>query len=596
MAVYANYTLHITEDNFYIQPYSQSGNTDVLTISRTQNTCSFTNENSIPPSQVQKPIFGIVGTIKLIAGNFLIVITSKSRVGFLDEHEIFKMDQCELFPYFKSDNHLNENEKKFDIMYKNMVENFLKTQNFYFSYTYDMSHTLQRLTETSPEFLSLPLHERADKRFIWNYRLLKALNTPQELDNFLLPIVLGFVEIVHAEINGKKFDFSLISRRSCNFAGTRFNVRGADNEGNVANFVETEQIVAHADFKCSFVQVRGSIPIIWTQKPNLKYKPSINIDDTKDQLDVCEKHFNRLVTMYSQQVCVNLVNQHGSEGKLEKSFADTIKKMDNPLIKYESFDFHKQCGTDRWDRLSILTNRLASDMDAFGFFFSTKTGNILGIQRGIFRVNCIDCLDRTNVVQGLLARRMLHIQLIKLNILGENEAIEAHEKFFNVFRNVWADNGDILSIQYAGTGALKSDFTRSGKRTTYGLMRDGVNSLQRYILNNFYDGFRQDSIDLFLGNHTKIVEAEPERQVDLVKCAAAFESDKKYLAIPVIGLGTFSMFIISLLIPAESFQEQLSYVFFWGVATICTLGVMIYFGKEIVDTPKLVHHRKNKRE
>ena len=59
-------------------------------------------------------------------------------------------------------------------------------------------------------------------------------------------------------------------------------------------------------------------------------------------------------------------------------------------------------------------------------------------------------------------------------------------------------------------------------------MRDGVNSFQRYILNNFYDGFRQDSIDLFLGNHTQVVEHE---DFDLVKCAAAFENDKKYLAV-----------------------------------------------------------------
>ena len=116
--------------------------------------------------------------------------------------------------------------------------------------------------------------------------------------------------------------------------------------------------------------------------------------------------------MYNQQVCVNLINQHGSEGKLEKCYADAIKQINDPYIKYEFFDFHKQCGTDRWDRLSILVNRLANDMDSFGYFYSTKNGNILAMQRGIFRVNCIDCLDRTNVVQGLLAKRMLHMQLI----------------------------------------------------------------------------------------------------------------------------------------------------------------------------------------
>lgn len=59
----------------------------------------------------------------------------------------------------------------------------------------------------------------------------------------------------------------------------------------------------------------------------------------------------------------------------------------------------------------------------------------------------------------------------------------------------------MVSIQYSGTGALKTDFTRTGKRTKMGLFRDGVNSLTRYYKNNFADGFRQDAIDLFLGHY-----------------------------------------------------------------------------------------------
>ena len=46
---------------------------------------------------------------------------------------------------------------------------------------------------------------------------------------------------------------------------------------------------------------------------------------------------------------------------------------------------------------------------------------------------------------------------------------------------------------------------------------------------------------------------------------------------------------------SETYQEQLGYVLFWGFATFCTLGIMLYYGKEIVDTPKLVH-RKTKKE
>lgn len=53
--------------------------------------------------------------------------------------------------------------------------------------------------------------------------------------------------------------------------------------------------------------------------------------------------------------------------------------------------------------------------------------------------------------------------------------------------------------QYAGTGALKSGFTRTGKRTLAGLLDDGVKSMTRYYLNNFKDGHKQDALDLVSG-------------------------------------------------------------------------------------------------
>lgn len=58
---------------------------------------------------------------------------------------------------------------------------------------------------------------------------------------------------------------------------------------------------------------------------------------------------------------------------------------------------------------------------------------------------------------------------------------------------MWADHADVISIQYSGTGALKTDFTRTGKRTYNGMLRDLKNSLQRYYKNNLRDGIRQAS-------------------------------------------------------------------------------------------------------
>ena len=47
-----------------------------------------------------------------------------------------------------------------------MVENVLKTGYLYFSTTYDITHTLQRLHNTSPDFISIPLHERVSMNIL----------------------------------------------------------------------------------------------------------------------------------------------------------------------------------------------------------------------------------------------------------------------------------------------------------------------------------------------------------------------------------------------------------------------------------------------
>nr|CAD7576703.1 unnamed protein product [Timema californicum] len=238
----------------------------------------------------------------------------------------------------------------------------------------------------------------------------------------------------------------------------------------------------------------------------------------------------------------------------------------SPAQKYESFDFHHECRQMRWDRLSILIDRLAHEQDEFSMFLMTRDGTVVSQQDGVFRTNCIDCLDRTNVVQSMLARRSLNqvlqvwkkgstqftIFLRATNLEKENDLCkvalllhhlgpDAHEKlsilrpgqnvennfgFESLFKSVWADNADTVSVQYSGTGALKTDFTRTGKRTRWGLMRDGINSLTRYYKNNFADGFRQDSIDLFLGRY--IVE---EGEGVIKPCPLELEKGWKYITV-----------------------------------------------------------------
>ena len=45
-----------------------------------------------------------------------------------------------------------------------MVDNVLGTAAYYFSTSYDLTHSLQRLHNTSPEFLQIPLNERVSEK------------------------------------------------------------------------------------------------------------------------------------------------------------------------------------------------------------------------------------------------------------------------------------------------------------------------------------------------------------------------------------------------------------------------------------------------
>jgi len=68
---------------------------------------------------------------------------------------------------------------------------------------------------------------------------------------------------------------------------------------------------------------------------------------------------------------------------------------------------------------------------------------------------------------------------------------------------MWANNGDTLSKVYAGTGALRSEYTRTGKRTLGGLMDDVLKNVNRFVVNNFQDDAKQAIIEIILGNSAK---------------------------------------------------------------------------------------------
>lgn len=307
-----------------------------------------------------------------------------------------------------------------------------------------------------------------------------------------LRCVYGFVGTRRMRCERGEFYLTLVSRRSRRRAGTRYITRGVDGRGDVANFVESEQVVwkEGSGVGVGYLVIRGSIPVFWRQNNGIA-RPAPEVDKglLRESRAAFGRHFERLRSVYGEVCAVSLVDQGGSEGMLADAFERFMSLEGGSGVRLEAFDFHKWCAGKEYERgLRMLMERLEREIERFG---------VGDAQKGVFRVNCVDCLDRTNVVQSMIARAALAMQL-KAVFREDGGALSLESE--SGFKQVWGDNADMVSKQYSGTGALKTDFTRTGKRSTTGVIGDGVKSVMRMYYKNFVDEGRQEVIDVICGN------------------------------------------------------------------------------------------------
>ncbi|MFH4981106.1 hypothetical protein AB6A40_007815 [Gnathostoma spinigerum] len=590
--IYERFNLYDLPDRFCIEPRGQDGSLvsdSYLEIDRNSNEINLRNIKNapIPATYTElRHIHGIVGTIRLVAGYALIVIKSAHLVGILNGHEIWEIDSTELLPYIKNALYLNEKQVWYNRQFTEMIQLVLATKGFYFSRSFDLSHSLQWLSEnTTPMFRQLPMMGRADTRFVWNQYLSAPIASVTSLYRYALPIIHGFVGVKQCFLEGHMFSLILISRRSVQRAGTRFYMRGVDHEGHSANFVETEQILQYDKdgnnekrYLTSLVQTRGSIPLFWAQRPNLHWQPDPTMKPTDDQVAAYVRHMKGQQQIYGgRHVIVNLVNRTGRERRVGGELERVSLQANLDFVRHNPFDFHHECGSLSWERLETLKNQLRPELTEFGFFASCIAyPNSSRQQTGFFRTNCMDCLDRTNVVQAVIAKESVKDQLTFLGIITGTTSIDNYTNFMYLFKNLWADNGDVCSLQYAGTGALKADYTRLGKRTVGGVLNDAMNSITRYFRNNFYDGYRQDAIDLFLGNFI----------VDPDNLPQTFETtilSFDYHGAAIVG----AIFAGSMIIMCVLIAENSTATIFWLIIFLALMMFIFLNGEEFVNTPKL---------
>ncbi|KAJ4764194.1 Phosphoinositide phosphatase family protein [Rhynchospora pubera] len=443
-------------------------------------------------------IYGVAGVIRLLAGSYVLVITSRKEIGSYLGSTIYGVASMRFLSCNEALKELATQEKKDEAYFMSLLKIVEATPGLNFSYDRDLTINLQRSSQLAKERTHKPLWKQADPRFIWNRNLLEEL-IEVKLDPFIIPLIQGHFQTIQFTLKDTPVKLTLISRRCNRRLGTRMWRRGANLEGDVANFVESEQIVEYGCFRSSFLQIRGSIPLLWEQIVDLSYKPELNLIEHAESSKVTQRHFYDLMQRYGEVLAVDLTDKHGDEGKLNHAYSVEMEKF--PDVRYVSFDFHNTCGKGNFDSVQLLYDQIKEDIDKQGYFLMNAEGELLMEQKGIIRSNCIDCLDRTNVTQSFLGRKLLDIQLQKMGLLSSNESITAHNNILDIFKTVWVEHGDEISQEYAGSHALKGDLVRYGRQTFSGLVKDGLSALSRYYLNNFQDGMRQDALDLISGQY-----------------------------------------------------------------------------------------------
>ncbi|XP_057841139.1 phosphatidylinositol-3-phosphatase SAC1 [Cryptomeria japonica] len=508
--------------------------------------------------------YGIAGCIKFLESYYLILVTKRRQIGCICGHAIYGIEDSQLITIPHSSVQTDLAHSKTELRYKKLLSSVDLTKDFFYSYTYPIMQSLQK-NVLANDMAGM----QYENLFVWNAFLTRTIRQKCNNTRWTVALVHGNFRQVKLSIFGRVFVVTLISRRSRHFAGTRYLKRGVNDLGRVANDVETEQIVLDEDAgtgkgkMSSVVQMRGSIPLFWSQEASrLSPKPDIILQRYDPTYQATKLHFEDLARRYGNPIIVlNLiktVEKRPREMMLRREFANAVGYLNQILLeesrlKFIHWDFHKFAKSKSANVLAVLGGVASEALELTGFYYSGKpsrakkrvsgkpsaikqrvnqlnrtntardgsvgdfrcNSSILDpenpdsrdeenareprFQSGVLRTNCIDCLDRTNVAQFAYGLAALGHQLHAMG-LSNLPKVDTDSSIAAALMDMYQSMGDALAIQYGGSAAHNTVFTeRQGKWKATTQSREFLKSIKRYYSNAYTDGEKQDAINLFLG-------------------------------------------------------------------------------------------------
>ncbi|XP_019090804.1 PREDICTED: phosphoinositide phosphatase SAC5 [Camelina sativa] len=489
--------------------------------------------------------YGIIGFVRFLEPYYMLVITKRKKVGEICGHTVYGIAESQMIviphPSIQTKVAKSDAEQR----YKRLLSVVNLSKNFYFSYTYHLMYTLQKNIGNTERG---NVHDNT--MFVWNAFLTRQIRRILQNTIWTVALVYGFFQQTKCSVSGEEFVFTIIARRSRHYAGTRYLRRGVNDIGRVANDVETEQIVSKvvpAGQKIpitSIVQIRGSIPLFWSQEASVfNPQPEIILNKKDANYEATKQHFKNLRERYGKKIIILNLLKTGEkkhrENILRGEFAKTIRFINKGVdkenrLKAIHFDLskHYKKGADgAFNHLCIFARKALELTDLFyckvpsgvggdGVIYDSFYNNPLPsqdeeanspgkeaskaeiylLQNGVLRTNCIDCLDRTNFAQyahGLVA---LGHQLRTLEISGP-PVVDLNNPLAIELMEAYQNMGNTLALQYGGSEAHSKMFCDlRGNWNMVTRQRDIFTAMRRHYNNAYQDSDKQNAINVFLGH------------------------------------------------------------------------------------------------
>lgn len=419
--------------------------------------------------------------------------------------------------------------------------------------------------------MSLTEYEKLiNHKYTYNLNILKNIIYQVRDKTSFVILTCGAIKQTYIHTSNGLNIFSIIMKKSRYFVGPRFRKRGISPGCDVANDVETEVTIyrpypMHPNgYYSSYLIYRGSVPAIWSQHAAFtQATPPFIIPEDKFQNNFISsvRHLQALVKEYDDVIVLSLLKSgvknkenalailldkcvgHYNAQTEMKDMTETCKNAATVIGRNNDYNYHNNNTAYYYgnnhvsevihlDVSNIKRKESRSEYDltlrtvlahiaSLNSFTNLRVLNggtmkINSIQKSVTRVNCVDCLDRTNDAQMILtvsntcsmllaneveARETKTFSIpeqIKYYITGPQWVYEPvtsgvlPQNTKDTISSIFKKCGDAISYEYCGSQAHdKSVNAKKGKAA--------ILNLQRHIDSNFTARDEQIAADVFHG-------------------------------------------------------------------------------------------------